>query len=518
MLTYIGVGIAGVVVGFLTFLIVKKAQEGGRRRKARSEADRIISRAKNEARNIERSAKDKEKQIQKRAEKEIQKLKDKLHKEQKRLQDKEKDLLKDVKHKEVEVENRERELKSEVEKLSILERRLENQEKEFQTKQEELTSKLQHVSGMTKDEAKREIVEAVRSEAESEAARKAVLIESEAKEDAEKKAKKIISLAMSRYAGEYAAERTTSVIELSNEEMKGRIIGREGRNIRALEAACGVDLIVDDTPELVVISGFDPVRREVARLALEKLMEDGRVHPSRIEEVVDKIKSDLFKSIKDDGDKLALEVGIGPVDPEIVKLIGSLKYRTSYTQNNYVHSREVAYLCGMMAGEMNLDVKSARRAGLLHDIGKALDHSIEGSHAVIGAEFAKRHGENERICHAIRAHHEDEKPKTALAHIVAAADAISSARPGARRQMMETYVQRLQDLESIANSFDGVIRTFAVQAGREIRVIVEGSKVTDEQSVMLSRDIARKIEREMNFPGQIKVTVVRETRAVEHAR
>jgi ribonuclease Y len=309
-----------------------------------------------------------------------------------------------------------------------------------------------------------------------------------------------------------------SVVALPSDELKGKIIGREGRNIRALEAACGVDLIVDDTPEAVVISAFDPVRREVARRALERLMEDGRVHPARIEEVIAKVKSELFKSIKEDGDKALFELGILNVNPEIVKLVGSLKYRTSYTQNNYTHSIEVGFLAGMMASELGADVKAARRAGLLHDIGKALDHSVEGSHAVIGAEFAKRHGEREPICHAIRSHHEDEKPNSVIAHLVQAADALSSARPGARRSMMESYIRRLEDLESIGNSFDGVIRTFALQAGREVRVIVEASKVTDEQSIMLSRDVARKIERELNYPGQIKVTVVRETRAIEHAR
>jgi ribonuclease Y len=510
--------VVGAIVGLVAALAIKKVQENNKKRRARDEADRILNNAKAEAQKLERKAKELEQNIKRNAEKDIQKLKENLTRQEKSLKDKESRLESQFSEKAKILEDKERILKDEVEKLNVVERRLEETEKVMKEKIDDLAGKLQHVSGMTKEEAKREIVEAVRSEAQQEGAKKAIAIEAEAKEEAEDKAKKIISLAMARYAGEYAAQKTTSVIELPSEEMKGRIIGREGRNIRALEAACGVDLIVDDTPELVVISAFDPVRREVARRSLETLMEDGRVHPGRIEEVVEKVKNGIFKSIKDEGDKACLDLGITGVDTEIIKLIGSLRYRTSYTQNNYEHSMEVAYLCGIMAAEVGLDPKVARRAGLLHDIGKALDHSIEGSHAVIGAEFAKRHGEHERICHAIRAHHEDEKPKTALAHIVAAADALSSARPGARKQMSENYVQRLEDLESIGNSFDGVLRTFAIQAGREVRVLVEGSKVTDDQAVMLSRDIARKIEREMNFPGQIKVTVVRETRAVEHAR
>jgi ribonuclease Y len=279
-----------------------------------------------------------------------------------------------------------------------------------------------------------------------------------------------------------------------------------------------MDLIIDDTPEAVIISGFDPVRREIARQTLETLMGDGRIHPARIEEVVDKAKSTLMKSIKEDGDKAMFDLGIHGVNAEIVKLIGSLKYRTSYTQNNYSHSIEVGFLCGMMAAELGLNTKVARRAGALHDIGKALDHSIEGGHAVIGADFAKKYGEPADVVHAIKAHHDDEKPNSVLAELVKAADALSGARPGARREMMETYVSRLEELETIGNSFDGVIRTFAIQAGREIRVLVESEKVTDEQSIMLSRDIARKIEKELTYPGQIKVTVIRETRAVELAR
>ena len=316
----------------------------------------------------------------------------------------------------------------------------------------------------------------------------------------------------------FRLRKTITTIPLPNDELKGKIIGREGRNIRAIESLCGVDLIIDETPEAVVISGFDPVRREVARRSLEKLMEDGRIHPGRIEEVIDKTKKDIFKYIRSEGERACMELGLQGINQEIHKTLGSLRYRTSYAQNNYSHSLEVGMLAGLMAAEIGVDVKDARRAGLFHDLGKAMDHSIEGSHAVIGADFAKRHGEPENICHAIRSHHEDEKPRTLLAYLVQAADAMSSARPGARKSIMENYIQRLEDLESVANSFDGVERTFAIQAGREIRVIVDSSRVTDEQAVMLSRDIAKKIEKELKYPGQIKIAVVRETRAVEHAR
>ncbi|MCC6277336.1 MAG: ribonuclease Y, partial [Oligoflexia bacterium] len=399
-----------------------------------------------------------------------------------------------------------------------VEERLKAQEARIQETLVDVRRKLEHTSSMTQEEAKKTLVETMEGEAKLDAAKRIQVIENEAREEAEKRSKRIIAMAIARYAGEYSSERTVSVVALPNEEMKGRIIGREGRNIRALEAATGMDLIIDDTPEAVIISGFDPVRREIARQTLETLMTDGRIHPARIEEVVDKAKTTLLKSIKEDGDKAMFDLGVHGVHPEIVKLIGSLKYRTSYTQNNYSHSIEVGFLCGMMASELGLNTKSARRAGVLHDIGKALDHTIEGGHAVIGADFAKKYGEPQDIVHAIRAHHDDERPNSILAELVKASDALSGARPGARREMMESYVSRLEELETIGNSFDGVIRTFAIQAGREIRVLVESEKVTDEQSIMLSRDIARKIEKELTYPGQIKVTVIRETRAVEHAR
>jgi ribonuclease Y len=378
--------------------------------------------------------------------------------------------------------------------------------------------KLEQISGMSAGEAKKELLHAMESEAKHDAARMIKAIEDEARETAENKAKEIMALAIQRYAGEYVAERTVSVVPLPSDEMKGRIIGREGRNIRALEAATGIDLIIDDTPEAVILSGFNPVRREVARLSLEKLLADGRIHPGRIEEVVAKATEEVEHSIKAAGEQAAFDLGVHGIHPEVLKLIGRLKYRTSYTQNVYLHSLEVAFLCGIMAAELGINVKQAKRAGLLHDLGKAVDHEVEGSHAVIGAELARKYGESPKIVHAIMAHHEDEKPDSVLAVLVQAADALSGARPGARREMMETYVKRLEDLERIATSFGGVTSSFAIQAGREIRVMVSSDHVTDEQSVVMARDIAKKIEAEMTYPGQIKVNVIRETRAVEFAR
>jgi len=385
-------------------------------------------------------------------------------------------------------------------------------------KQSELQARIEQVSGLSASEAKKEMIEALTADVRQEAAKRAMEIEEEAKAEADAKAKRIIAMAVARYASETTSERTVTVINLPSEEMKGKIIGREGRNIRAMEAATGVDLIVDETPEAVVISSFDPVRREVARKALEKLMEDGRVHPARIEEVSDKVKKEIFKTMKEDGEKAIFELGLAGIHPEIVKVLGSLKYRHTLTQNVLEHSIEVANLAGMMAAELGLDVKRARRAGLLHDIGKGLDHTVEGSHAVVGADFLKKHGEHEAVCHAVRAHHDDEKPNSVLAFIVQAANVISNSRPGARRQSMDSYIRRMEDMESIGNSFDGVVRTFAVQAGKELRVLVEASRVTDEQASMMSYDIARKIERELSYASQVQVTVIREVRVVEHAR
>ncbi len=510
-LVTLGLPIAGTVIGLLTGFIVKKSLDARRIKGAEKVAEGIVAKAKEQASVSDNQAKNRARNIEQAAQQAADK--DSRKREQ------------DSRDQERRVRDKEIQLEQKIASTSQMESRLKDQEEKNRQAEhtiletlKQVKQKLEQTSSMSQEEAKKMLLEAMENDARHEGAKIIKVVEEEAKQEAEKRAKKIIALAISRYAGEYSSERTVSVVALPSDEMKGRIIGREGRNIRALEAATGMDLIIDDTPEAVIISGFDPVRREIARATLEILLQDGRIHPARIEEVVDKAKSQLFKTIKEDGDKAMFDLGVHGVNPEIVRLIGSLKYRTSYTQNNYSHSIEVGFLAGMMAGELGINPKTARRAGVLHDLGKALDHNIEGSHAVIGADYAKKYGETQEVVHAIRAHHEDEKPDTILAQIVQAADALSGARPGARREMMESYVNRLEDLETIGNSFDGVTRTFAIQAGREIRVMVESEKVTDEQSIMLSRDIARKIERELTYPGQIKVTVVRETRAVEHAR
>ena len=512
-------GLAGG--GFLTVLI-RNAMDAKSKASAQSEADRILTKARNEANRIDREsksrAKDFEARARKTAESDIAKQKEKLAREEKSLLEKQARLEKEAQSKDQELQNRLQELASRDERLQIAEKKLAELEEQGVEHVARLKLKLEQMAGLTQTEAKKEMLEALTQEVKAEATRRAQEIENQAMSEAEARARRTVAVALSRFASEFTAERTVSVISLPSDEMKGKIIGREGRNIRALEAACGVDLIVDETPESVVISSFDPIRREVARRALERLMEDGRVHPARIEEVIDKVKKDLGKTMKEDAEKAVFELGIHGLHPEIIKVLGTMKYRHSMTQNLLAHSEEVAFLAGMMAAELGEDVKRARRAGLLHDLGKAVDHTVEGSHSVVGAEFAKKYGESEAIVHAIRSHHEEEKPQSVLAFIVQAANGISESRPGARRGSLDSYVRRMEDLESIANSFDGVVRTFAVQSGKEIRVMVEASRVTEDQSQMLAHDIARKIEREMSHPGQVLVTVIRELRVVEHAR
>ncbi|MDX9724007.1 MAG: ribonuclease Y [Myxococcota bacterium] len=383
---------------------------------------------------------------------------------------------------------------------------------------EEATAKLEELAGLTQEQARQRLLAEILDDAKLGAAREIKRIEEEAKEEAEKRAKEVITTAIQRYAGEYVAERSVNTIVLPSDDVKGRIIGREGRNIRAIEAATGVDLIVDDTPEAVVISGFDPVRREIASLSLQRLIADGRIHPSRIEEVVAKVSREVEQSMKEAGDQAAFELGLNGLHGDVLAMIGRLKYRTSYGQNIWNHSMEVAWLCGLMAAELGLNVKRARRAGLLHDIGKAMDHELEGSHALIGAEFLKKHGEDPVVINAVGSHHSEMPPESLYAHLVMAADALSGARPGARREVLESYIKRLHDLEQISASFDGVEKCFAIQAGREVRVLVDSSSIDDEHAIVLSRDIARKIEQELTYPGRIKVCVIRETRAMEFAR
>lgn len=402
--------------------------------------------------------------------------------------------------------------------LQQQEKIINEKEKQYHALVEEQKQLLEQMAGISAEEAKERLMKMVESEMRHECAKLIKRIEEETQSVADRKAKEIIASAIQRYAADYVAEETVSVVNLPNEEMKGRIIGREGRNIRTLEAACGVDLIIDDTPEAVVISGFNPIRREIARIALERLITDGRIHPSRIEEIVAKAEQEVEQMIRENGERATFDVGVHGIHPDLIRMIGKLKFRTSFAQNVFQHSLEVAFLGGAMAAELGLNIKQAKRAGLLHDIGKSIDHEVEGAHALIGAELARKYGENPKIVHAIAAHHDDEKPQSILAILIQAADALSAARPGARREMLETYVKRLEDLEKIAYSFPGVSKAYALQAGREIRVMVENEEISDADAVMLSRDIARKIENELTYPGQIKVTVIRETRVVDYAK
>jgi ribonucrease Y len=505
-------------VGFFVGNLMRKKMSGTLVAKAEDQAAKTLEDARREAETITKEATLQAKDVVFQAKADFEReTKDKqrdLQALEKRIQQKEENLDK----KTVLIDQREAEFFKREQNFSVKEQQLIQKDEKLSQLVEEERKKLENISGMSSAEAKKHLLEAMESEAKLDAAKMIKAIEEETRETADKKSKEILSLAIQRYAGEYVAERTVSVVALPSDEMKGRIIGREGRNIRALEAATGIDLIIDDTPEAVILSGFNPVRREVAKIALEKLIMDGRIHPGRIEEVVSKAQEEVELAIKEAGERAAFDLGVHGIHPEVLKLIGRLKYRTSYSQNVYQHSLEVAFLCGIMASELGINVKQAKRAGLLHDLGKAVDHEVEGSHAVIGADLARKYGESPKIVHAIMAHHEDEKPATVLAVLVQAADALSGARPGARREMMETYVKRLEDLERIATSFTGVTNSFAIQAGREIRVMVSSEEVSDERAVMLAKDVAKKIEAEMTYPGQIKVHVIRETRAVEYAK
>lgn len=395
---------------------------------------------------------------------------------------------------------------------------LSSKEKAIDELQEQIVKELERVGSLSKDQAKKEIIDRYVDEAKIDAVRIAKEIEDTAKDEAEKKARNIITLAIQKCAADHTSEVTTSVVTLPNEEMKGRIIGREGRNIRALEAATGIDFIVDDTPEAITLSGFDPVRREIARMSLEKLILDGRIHPARIEEIVQKVQRDIEDSIKEAGENACFDADIHNIHQEIVKVLGRLKYRTSYGQNVLNHSLEVSYIAGMLAAEVGANVMVARRAGLLHDLGKAVDHEVEGTHVSIGVELARKYKESEAVIHCIEAHHNDVEPKTLEAVLVQAADAISSARPGARRESIENYIKRLQELEAIANAFKGVDKTYAIQAGREIRVMVKPDMISDDEAKVLARDIAKDIEAKLEYPGQIKVHVIRESRFSDTAK
>ena len=409
---------------------------------------------------------------------------------------------------------KEHELLSVEKDLSKKERKLAELEETLNERIDEQEHRLQEVSGLTAEEARQRLFAEIESRTRHEAAKMMRLIEAEARETADRKAKEIIACSIQRYAGDYVGEHTVTAVTLPSEDMKGRIIGREGRNIRALEAATGVDLIIDDTPETVILSAYSPLRRQVAKMALERLIQDGRIHPARIEDVVHKCEQELEVQIREVGEQATFDAGVHGIHPELVRFLGQLRYRTSFTQNVLQHSLEVSALCGMMAAELGMDIKKAKRAGLLHDIGKAVDHEVEGPHALIGADLAKKYNESKEILHAIAAHHEDQRPETALAVLVQAADSLSGARPGARKELLESYVKRLEDLENIASEFDGVSKAYAIQAGREIRVMVNSENVDDDQTYMLCKGITGKIEENLTYPGQIRVTVIRERRAV----
>ena len=433
---------------------------------------------------------------------------------EKRLMQKEENIDKKVDL----LEKKERGLTSKEDQLTAKYNSMVTKEKELQGVLEQERAVLQKISGMTAEDAKKLLIKRMEEAARKDAGIMLKRIDDETREKADKEARKIIGLAIQKYAADHTVESTVSVVPLPNDEMKGRIIGREGRNIRALEIATGIDVIIDDTPEAVILSGFDAVRREIAKISLERLMEDGRIHPGRIEEIVEKVKKEMEVTIKEEGEKAVFDMGLHSVHPELIKLLGRLKYRTSYGQNVLQHSKEVAYLMGVMASELKMDAGLAKRIGILHDIGKAVSHEIEGSHSAIGADLARKFKESESVIHAIEAHHQDIEAKTLLAVLVQAADAISASRPGARRETLETYVKRLEKLEGIAYAFKGVEKAYAIQAGREIRVIVQPDKISDGEAVLLAKEMTKKIEEGLEYPGQIKVTIIRETRAVEYAK
>ena len=510
--------VAGAVIGALIASAIKSKHGAEEHEEAKRKAEELLAKAGSDAKTLIRDAEiaAREEKIKALAavEEEGRGVKAEIKKNEERFRqrdevlEKKKDL---ITNKEIELSKREA-------GFERTERGFVERKRKLDEQADEIGKIVERKAGMTRDEAKKELIEQITDDAKRTAAITVRQIEDEAKEEAEARAKRIVGIAIQRYSGEHVQERAVSVIQLPTDELKGRIIGREGRNIRALEAATGIDLIVDDTPETVVISGFDPVRREVARLSLERLIQDGRIHPTRIEEIVAKAAKDVDKMIKEAGEQAILELGLARVHPEIVKMLGRLKYRYSYAQNVLRHSVECGFIAGMMAAELGLNQRKARRAGLLHDIGKAMTHEIEGSHAVIGAQFAKKYGEEPVVVNAIGSHHEDEPPTSVIAHLVAAADALSGARPGARREMLEQYVKRLEDLENICRSFAGVDKSYAIQAGREVRVLVESERIGDAEASILAKDIAQRIETELTYPGQIKVTVIRETRATATAK
>jgi ribonuclease Y len=504
----------GAVVGYL----LRKQFVEGHQRNIQAQSRQIIENAIVEAEQLKKESllqsKEEAYQIKQALEKELKADREELKGEERQLSRKRDNLKKEWES----LERKTRDLQSAEDQLRDKEAAVDDKHKEVDNLIGKQRYEMARIAGISQEEAKKMLMDSLESEARMEAAKRLARIENEMKMEADRKAKNVLALAISRYAGDYVADKTVSMVPLPNDEMKGRIIGREGRNIRAIEAATGIDIIIDDTPEAVILSGFNPVRREIARLALLQLINDGRIHPGRIEEVVLKVTNELEVTIREAGEQATFDVGAHGVHLELIKLLGRLRYRTSYGQNVLQHSLEVAFLCGIMAAELGLDVKMAKRAGLLHDIGKAVDHEVEGSHAIIGRDLAKKYGEPEEVIYAIGAHHEDLPPQSVLDVLVQSADALSGARPGARKEMLQSYVKRLEDLENIANSCPGVEKSYAIQAGRDLRIIVDASKINDDEAILMSQDIARSVEEKLTYPGQIRVTVIRETRAVEYAK
>ena len=511
VMIYIVISLVSAVVGVLLGFVIRKKIAESKMKSAENEAKRILELANKEAEN---------------------KKKEEIYKAQEEIMSSRKELDQEIRERRSEVqrqENRliqkEENLENKINDLDKKERDLDAQMAEYEEKSKELdvikqeeVQALEKISRLTQDEAKKMLLSEMEKELTLEKANLLKEMEEKTKEEADKKAKELISYSIQKCAADHSQETTVSIVSLPNDDMKGRIIGREGRNIKTLETLTGIDLIIDDTPEAVVISGFDPLRREIAKMSLEKLINDGRIHPAKIEEMVEKSREELEQTIKEEGERAAMEAGVVGLHPDIIKLLGKLRYRTSYGQNVLNHSVEVSNLARIMAEELGLDPKLARRAGLLHDIGKALDHDMEGTHVELGVEVLRKYKENDTVINAVEAHHGDVEPLSLEAVLVQAADAISASRPGARRETLEAYIKRLQQLEEIADSFDGVDKSFAIQAGREVRIIVKPEKISDSQMTLMARDIAQKVENEMDYPGQIKVNIIRETRVVDYAK